>query len=506
MTVIVINMQQIDSILKLSNCGKYAMPIHDIDPGFLARMVTAGGDRRIWVPAGSNVNIYGASPFPRDMLGFSASTANDISIGAFGHLRRVVTHWQPGRALSGTGYAVALEKLRARIRKAYALDESVDIIFAPSGTDLEYVALHLARARSAQPVTNILLGADKVGSGCILSAQGRYFASETALVERLDKGAAVAGLADTIVTDIPVRDCNGHAKSSAEIGKAIAQAARAAHAEHRHPLAHIVHGSKTALVLPAIDTVDALHQQFGETLSFVVDACQARITAASLNAYLKRGAIVLMTGSKFMGGPPFSGFALIPHSMSADQRLPAGLSHIFRRGEWPKAWSGFDALTSDANPGLLLRLEAALFALDRFVALNSNVCEQVIMRFANAAQNCANRLGARLIASNATGADQLLENATLATLDLSILPCQPGFAMTQRWQRILAARGIRVGQPVKCVKLPDGRWSGTLRLSLSMPLIVAMAELDPDVMQSKLYQDMQGIISVLHPAMRLIAA
>ena len=482
------------------------MLIHDIDPGFLARMLTAGGDRRIWVPAGGDVNIYGASPFPREMLGFSASTANDISIGAFEHVRRVVTHWEPGHALSGGAYAAALEALRGQIRKAYSLDESVDIIFAPSGTDLEYVALHLARARSGQPVTNILLGADEVGSGCILSAQGRYFASETALVDRLDKGAVVSGLADTIVTDIPVRHSDGQAKSSAEIGEAIAQAARTAHAQRRYPLAHIVHGSKTALVLPAIHTVDGLHRQFGDTLSFVVDACQARINAASLNAYLERGATVLMTGSKFMGGPPFSGFALIPRSMAADQRLPEGLSHIFRRGEWPRDWAGCDALPNDANPGLLLRLEAALFELNRFTTLSADLRERVITGFGRAVENCAERLGVRLIMSNADGAEHRLENATLATLDLSVLPCQPDFAMAQRWQRVLAARGIRVGQPVKCVKLPDGRWGGTLRLSLSMPLIVALAECDPDLMQSKLDQDMQRIISVLHPAMRLIAA
>jgi selenocysteine lyase/cysteine desulfurase len=478
----------------------------DIDLAFLARMITAGGDRRIWVPAGSDVNIYGASPFPREMLGLSASTANDISIGAFAHLQRVVAQWEPGHALDGAAYAAALETLRARIRKAYALHESVNIVFAPSGTDLEYVALHLARARSAQPVTNILLGADEVGSGCILSAQGRYFASETALVERLDRGTAVAGLADTIITDIPVRHSDGRAKSSSEIGKTIAQAAHAAHTEHRHPLAHIVHGSKTALILPAIDTVDALHQQFGKTLSLVVDACQARISATSLNAYLERDAIVLMTGSKFMGGPPFSGFALIPPNAATDKPLPAGLAHIFRRGEWPHHWAGCDALPNDANPGLLLRLEAALFELDRFTTLAPASRKRVIAGFAKAVENCAERLGVRLITSNAGGTKRRLENATLATLDLSVLPCRPDFAMAQRWQRVLAARGIRVGQPVKCVKLPDGRWGGTLRLSLSMPLIVALAELDPNIMRSKLDQDMARITSVLHPAMQLTAA
>ncbi len=482
------------------------MPTHDVDPAFLGRMLTAGGDRRIWVPAGSDINLYGASPFPREMLGFASSTANDISLGAFEHLHGVVGKWVPGQGLDGGCYATALDALRSRIRAAYALDDSVDIVFAPSGTDLEYVALHLARARSGQPVTNILLGADEVGSGCLLSAQGRYFATETALVERLDKGAAVAGLDDTLVADIPVRGAGGQPKRSSEIGEAIANAARAAHAQNRHPLAHIVHGSKTALVLPDSATVDALRQDFGDTLSLVVDACQARISAASLNTYLTRSATVLMTGSKFMGGPPFSGFALVPRGVASNKPLPAGFSDVFRRGEWPRDWIGCDALPTDANPGLLLRLEAALFELDRFTALTPQSCHAVITAFAGTVQNCAEQLGARLIMSNADGADYVLENATLATLDLSVLPCQPDFAMAQRWQRVLAARGIRVGQPVKCVKLLDGRWGGTLRLSLSMPLIVALGALDPNTMRSKLDQDMQRIISVLNPAMRLIAA
>jgi hypothetical protein len=482
------------------------MSLHEFDPIFLGRMLTAGGDRRIWVPAGGDVNVYGASPFPREMLGFAASTANDISLEAFAHLRAFVADWEPGQALSGAAYASALEAMRDRIRAAYTLDESVDIVFAPSGTDLEYVALHLARARSDQPITNIVLGADEVGSGCLLSAQGRYFATETALVERLEKGAAVAGLEDTYVTDIAVRGDDGQPKDSGDIGETIAKATRAAHVQQRHPLAHIVHGSKTALVLPTLATVDALQQQFGDMLSFVVDACQARISTTSLKAYLNRGAIVLMTGSKFIGGPPFSGFALVPHGWATQKPLPIGFSHIFRRGEWPKDWSGCETLISDANLGLLLRLEAALFALDRFVALSAERREQVITRFASSAQKCADTLGARLIRSNANGADQLLENATLATLDLSVLPCQPDFAIAQRWQRVLAARGIRVGQPVKCVRLPDGRWGGTLRLSLSMPLIVAFAKLDGDAIYAKLDQDMQRIISVLAPATRSIAA
>ena len=104
------------------------MPVHNVDPAFLGRMLTAGGDRRIWVPAGSDVNLYGASPFPREMLGFASSTANDISLGAFEYLHGVVGKWAPGQGLDGGRYATALDVLRQKIRAAYALDNSVDIV------------------------------------------------------------------------------------------------------------------------------------------------------------------------------------------------------------------------------------------------------------------------------------------------------------------------------------------------------------------------------------------
>jgi hypothetical protein len=482
------------------------MLLHDTEAAFLVRMLTSGGDRRIKLGAGADVNMYGASPFPRDLLGFAASTANDISSAAFDQLAGVVTNWPSGRALSGAAYGAALEKMRERIRAAYRLSASVDIVFAPSGTDLEFVALHLAQARSGRGVTNILLGADEVGSGCLLSADGRYFATETAVVDGVEKGARVEGFGQTRLSDIPVRDPDGVARRSDAIVEDIEAHARAALSRGEHPLAHIVHGSKTALVLPTLVGIDQLVGQLGEDISFVVDACQARIAAHAIGAYLDRGAIVLMTGSKYMGGPPFSGFALVPPAMATVAPLAPGLSTLSRRGEWPAHWRGADGLADDANPGLLLRLEASIFELERYQAIDPARRDAVILAFSDAVKRCADALGARLVAANigapVPGHRCLVETATLATIDLSGLPDQPDFAVATRWQRVLAARGIRVGQPVKCIKLPDGRWGGTLRISLSMPMIVELAALDAAALDARLASDMARIIAVLSSASR----
>ena len=77
--------------------------------------------------------------------------------------------------------------------------------------------------------------------------------------------------------------------------------------------------------------------------------------------------------------------------------------------------------------------------------------------------------------------------------------------MAQRWHRVLAARGLRLGQPVKCVPLPGGGWGGTLRLSLSMPLIAELSCLSPGALEARLSGDMGMIRSVLSAAQKGVA-
>ena len=113
-------------------------------------------------------------------------------------------------------YAERLEALRGRIRRAYGVAEDVAVVFAPSGTDLEYVALACVAGKAPGSTHAILLGADEVGSGCIHSAHGLYFADETALGVAVEPGEPVPGLGGVHVelVDIPVRDRMGRVRPS----------------------------------------------------------------------------------------------------------------------------------------------------------------------------------------------------------------------------------------------------------------------------------------------------
>ena len=69
-----------------------------------------------------------------------------------------------------------------------------------------------------------------------------------------------------------------------------------------------------------------------------------------------------------------------------------------------------------------------------------------------------------------------------------------------RIHKALVERGIRLGQPVKCVKLEDGRWGATLRLGLSMPQVVALDRLDDAALEAQLAADMDRIATAIECA------
>jgi hypothetical protein len=85
---------------------------------------------------------------------------------------------------------------------------------------------------------------------------------------------------------------------------------------------------------------------------------------------------------------------------------------------------------------------------------------------------------------------------TLATLDLSGLPGLESFDAAQAAHKALALDGIRLGQPVKCVRV-DGGWGGTMRVGLSMPQLTAWETLGAEARDTALAHDMQRIAAGL---------
>lgn len=482
----------------------------------LGHVLSQGGDARIRIDPATGRNPYMSSPWPAATVAYASSTANDISADAYAVGLKRLGELAPGGVLSPEAYAAALGDLRLRILAAYEVRLPATVVFAASGTDLEYVGLAHAKGRAGgRPIRNVLLGADEVGSGCVFSARGEFFASETARGLPATKGEPIGGTLPGRIElyNIPVRDDAGRAFRAAEMAEAIDRAVAEAQAAGKHTLVHVLHGSKTGLVVPHLDHIDALLARHGEAVSFIVDACQARITSRAIHDYLARGCIVMLTGSKFMGGPPFSGFALVPHgALENAADLPRGFAAIFARAEWPGEWPGAQALEAEANLGLLMRLEASVFELERFQAIPLPRVERVVLAFHAAVRaTFVERLGGRRLAPYEPGARpegdaHPVEMRTLSTIDLRGLPGSPDFDAAVRLHKALVARGVRLGQPVKCVKLPDGRWGATLRVGLSMPQVTAFDAMDDAAMTAKLAADMDLIVGAIEDALPEAAA
>ena len=501
-----------------------------------AELMALGGDARITLDEQSGLNAYGCAPKPVPAIGYASSTASTVSAGAFAQARAFHFRLQQ-EALDrpiATVYADAMEDARRRLRGLYRLGDRIDIAFGPSGTDLEFLVLATAM-RGAHKVRNIIVEVDEVGSGCLNAQQGRYFAPRTALGQRVTTGDPVPGFPpETIVTEaISIREPGGSLRDPAERERALVDSLERSIAAGERPLLHTVHRSKTGLIAPSLEALKRLAERFGNDVDIVVDACQGRISPEMVRDYLALGAIVFVTGSKFIGGPPFSAFALIPagigRRMTNGPAAPEGLGHFFARGEMPPAWRAMDeVLPPVTNFGLLLRLECGLFELSRLLAYPEETVNKAISAFSEAVHSLPPGAPLQLLSEDRAPEDGLhpLDRTMLYTFrltprdprtgeELSIDDAKAIYAMLYRDMsarfsdpraRMIAAEACHVGQPVRCLRGADGQWVPTLRLSLSAPQVSALAGLDDKALLQRFRIDIDWICAKIGLVLPLLGA
>jgi hypothetical protein len=132
-----------------------------------------------------------------------------------------------------------------------------------------------------------------------------------------------------------------------------------------------------------------LRRRFPAAVDVLVDACQFRLAPLTLRTYLERGFWVALTGSKFVGGPAFSGVLLLPNIASRRVRkhiLSPALSAYSARADWPRGWMARHSLNDTENYGLLLRWEAALAELRSFRSLSETAIVAFLEVFASNVQ------------------------------------------------------------------------------------------------------------------------
>ena len=429
----------------------------------LVMFLAGGGDSRIVIgPDGRNPYGAPARP-PQREIWFASCTASPISARGW----RAASSALP-RAFDAAGAENWFDSLRGRLLALLA-PPGAGAALCASGAQAEFAALVLARALDgalARPVVNILVGRDETGRGSPLAASGKHFL-DTAPFGPAARGERITGweAGDISLETIDLRDSGGAPIPPEEVEAQAEKVVEAALARGARVLLHVMDCSKTGLAGPSRDFAAQMRARAPDDVCVVVDACQLRCAPAQIRADLEAGFLVMVTGSKFAGGPAFSGALLIPPIIMAaldSHRAidwPAGLAAHCACLDWPAALrtkmrGPFGALS---NPGLGLRWEAALAELEPFCALDPALPALARKNFAAEARRLAALAGAITDREDEGGTGIL----TLFGQTRDNAYADAG-AVAQRLRR----RGFFLGQKVAL------GGADALRLCLSAPQIV----------------------------------
>ncbi len=305
-----------------------------------ARWLTLGGDERIQPTGPLGRNRYGCPPYPDpDVLAFGSGTASVISPQAYAaadRLRSTMTgedHWRNHNLNRQRGELAALLGLQ---------DMEPEIILGPSGTDMHQLAVQQIQKSDGRHPACVIVEGPETGSGV---------------------PAALAGEdADGPIIAVRLRDSDGEPRNAAKVNAEAEAAVTRLVRQGYHCLLVLTDVSKTGLLGPDPELAAKLQQHLPGRLTVLVDACQMRMSTQTLRNYLERQFWIILTGSKFLSGPTFSGALLVPAAQS--HRL---------HGSGPSP-----------HPGTILRWEAALEELRSFRQLpDARICS-ILEGFAEA--------------------------------------------------------------------------------------------------------------------------
>ncbi|MFZ6744028.1 hypothetical protein ACO0LC_12430 [Undibacterium sp. JH2W] len=463
----------------------------------LEQLLTQGGDARIALD-NEGYNKYGCGIVPDSIaLAYGSATASTISAMARSAACAVYQKLESAHdhvslyALVENEFELARQELKQLCGltgdKADAGLAETDIVFAASGTDLHLIAAQLLAQSGKQdaPMLVIMVEPGETGSSVPAALSGQHFSQRTALGVTVGAGDKMVGASPTELVSIAIRDVQGRARNAGEVDAEIKALVDTAVAQQKQVMLVLADVSKTGMLAPSINLALGVQQRYPKQFRVLVDACQFRLSNASVHGYLRQGFMLAVTGSKFVSGPSFSGALFIPQGIASELRqvpLPQALQAYCSRAEWPRLWRGAAHLHKHANTGLLLRWVAALAELRAFRQVSDTAISDFILQFGNAVQAYfANQRKLTLLPitvpdrsalKTITSWDHLPTIFSFLLNDVSnqrVLGCDQTMQIYKQLQK---EKHVQLGQPVTCGVRQQVPVSA-LRLCLSARLIVA---------------------------------
>ncbi len=330
-----------------------------------AQALTQGGDARLELGS-AGLNQYGFAPRPDlGLVAFGSSTASGISEAGF----QAATALQARLQVQPSHYHPALARQRQELLMLTGADRvpGTELVLAASGTDLHLFAMHLAQETDAA-VQAVMVEPSETGSGVPAALGSVHFAHCTSQGQAVEAGAGITATPGLAATAVRLRHDDGTLRDRAAVDADFTVSVQRIVQAGQHCLLVLTDVSKTGLLAPSAACACQLQQLYPNQLTVLVDACQFRMSPATLATYLAQDFMVTLTGSKFVGGPAFCGALLLPPGVA--QRTAKHALHALQdytsRLDWPPQWPGAACLPDKPNPGLLLRWEAALAELRQF--------------------------------------------------------------------------------------------------------------------------------------------
>jgi hypothetical protein len=287
-------------------------------------------------------------------------------------------------------------------------------------------------------MTIILPSPSETGTGVPLAASCRAFDGPNVGRPLID--AAVS------TEHVALRGPDGMPRETGAVAQDFHDAVRSARGR---PIVVFTYGSKTGLVAPV---------EVPAGVDVIVDACQLRLPSHKIREYLNFGWPVVITGSKFLGGPAFSGAVLVPSARFSPARRTQASSvcALHRRLAGLDGLAGVASLADSTGP--LLRWLAAIAPLEESAFSEDQVEESVTQFEREAAVAVAALPGARII-------EQSIGCPGIVTFAVEAAGRPPAWLTASDLRPVyrgLADQGVLVGQPV------DLGPFGALRVAIGM--------------------------------------
>ena len=359
-------------------------------PTFL--LLSQGGDDRSTIDPITLKNKYHSKTLPFYDYQRSSCTSSSISLETYLHIEQQHFDLMAANALGEIDTKTLFHNQNDEILSYFvtpAIREKVSILSTPSGTDVEFLCTWLAVLRGAEiygkdkiNISIFVNGDLEVGSGTKLATGLKHFSERAPQGHRLVKDIPVSNF-DNLEINVKsffTRDDKSNVYNSPESENKIYDMLKDEVAKNKIVVFHYVHASKTGVCIPSYNMAKKIKEDFGDKVIMVVDAAQMRLRTDSVEQYLEMGMNIIVTGSKFIGGAPFSGALLVNENDSksfvdTEMNLPIefdqyfdqfGISQLVKREKNKIEWS---------NWGLFMRWEVALHEMKQF--------DRIPLEFAN---------------------------------------------------------------------------------------------------------------------------